>query len=132
MVCISFSLFLLVPLVFFESTQIIVKESRNAPVIATFIIRRNGSDLNGITTVNCQTLVSKGNATAGDDYIAESHIIKFTNGQKEASGTVTILPDTIREGTEVLYILMTKPYNGRRGSSELKIVIIDAVEGMNR
>ena len=132
MVSISFSLFLLVPLVFFESTQIIVKESRHANVIATFIIRRNGSDLNGITAVNCQTLVSKGNATAGDDYIYESHIIKFTTGQKEASGTVTILPDTIREGTEVLYILMTTPYNGRRASSELEIVIIDAMEGMDR
>lgn len=116
---------------FFESAQIIVKESRDVSVIATFIIKRNGSDLNGKTTVNCQTLVSKGNATAGLDYKAESHKIEFTSGQKEANGTITILPDTIREGTEVFYILMTKPYNGRRASLELKVVIIDAVEGMD-
>lgn len=95
-----------------------------------FSLRREGSDLTYPTDVICVPGVHS-NATNGVDFKFQSDIpLTFHSGEVEVSGVVTVLPDSEREGTEVLYLVMTPPFSGRTGSPHiLEVIILDSSHG---
>ena len=122
----------LVPHVFFRETRLIVHEKPNSQSYASFTIYRTG-DLSGVTNVSCRLAPNKQNNATGDrDYSYKdlSNIISFSVGQSEAKGQIRIFSDGDKEGIEVFYVSMKKPYNGHiSGTGELEVVILDVVEG---
>lgn len=125
-----FSFLCIVPFVAFKSTKIFIKEKRKERVLVTFTVKRFGTDLRNPTKVS-YILVS-GTATPGLDYETNfmSQKLEFGPGVKEASGAVSILPDVLQEGNETFFIVLRKPYGGRKHSNNrLEVVIINSVEG---
>ena len=118
------------PIVSFGVASITVQESQDHPQEIWFTLQRTGSDLSFPTNVKCVPGVNS-NATSGVDFKFQSDIpLTFPNGEVEVSGVITILPDSEKEGTEVLYLVMTPPFSGRTGSPHiLEVIILDSSHG---
>ncbi len=59
---------------------------------------------------------SDGTATAGLDYVATSGALTFAPGQTSVTFTVTILDDTLKEGSESLHLVLSNPVNAGLGT----------------
>ena len=118
------------PTVSFGVASITVQERQDHPQEGWFSLKRKGSDLSFPTNVICVPGVNS-NATSGVDFSFRSDVpLTFPSGEVEVSGVVTILPDSEKEGTEVLYLVMTPPFSGRTGSPHiLEVVILDSSHG---
>ena len=106
-----------------------VQERQDRPQEVWFSLRRTGSL--GLQTGVKFTSGVNSNATIDVDFRFQLDVpLIFFSGEVEVTGVITILPDSEKEGTEVLYLVMTPPFSGRTGSPHiLEVIILDSSYG---
>jgi Ca2+-binding RTX toxin-like protein len=71
------------------------------------------------------------NAGADDDYQALSTILNFTSGSATSQTvSVSIIDDTLQEGTEDYAVILSDPINGTLATSQANTVIVDDETGL--
>jgi hypothetical protein len=98
------------PTVAFSSATYSVAENAGP---ATITVNLSGASAQTIT-VNYTT--SDGSATAGSDYIAASGTLTFSPGAVSKTFSITITDDSVYEGAETVYMLLSNPVNAPLGS----------------
>jgi len=72
------------------------------------ITRTVGTD--GVVTVSYQTI--SGTAIGNEDYISDSEIVKFEDGEATKTITITLINDTVFESTESFTVLLSNTGGG--------------------